>query len=68
MEGDKIKKGALGDLLFQAFQIAKAESGCYTEPDWFYSGEIELPNGTKQKIFIQQNETGRYTVMLPEDY
>ena len=36
--------------------------------DYFVSGRIELPSGEKQKIFIAQNETGRFTVMLPEDY
>lgn len=36
--------------------------------DYFISGKIELPDGTQQQIFIAQNETGRFTVMLPEDY
>jgi hypothetical protein len=36
--------------------------------DYFCSGQIELPSGKKQKIFIAQNETGAYTIMLPEDY
>ena len=36
--------------------------------DRFASGRIELPNGGKQNIFIAQNETGRFTIMLPEDY
>ena len=36
--------------------------------DYFCSGQIELPTGKKQKIFIAQNETGAYTIMLPEDY
>ena len=36
--------------------------------DSFCSGQIELPTGKKQKIFIDQNETGAYTIMLPEDY
>ena len=52
------------DLLNQAAQIIK--SG--VKGDWFYSGIIELPDGTKTKIFISQNETGRFTAMLPEDY
>jgi hypothetical protein len=36
--------------------------------DSFACGKIELPNGAKQQIFIAQNETGRYTIMLPQDY
>jgi hypothetical protein len=36
--------------------------------DYFAEGRIELPDGSKQLIYIAQNETGRYTVMLPEDY
>lgn len=52
------------DLLNQALQIIKqGERG-----DWFYSGKIETPNGLKQKIFIAQNETSKFTIMLPEDY
>jgi hypothetical protein len=35
--------------------------------DYFVSGKIELPNGQKQTVFIEQNDTGRYTIMIPED-
>jgi len=59
---------AIIDLLQQSILIVKKKSNNFKEHDWFYSGKIELPNGTKQKIFIQQNETGKYTIMLPEDY
>jgi len=52
------------DLITQAAQIFKRKP----EGDYFVSGTIELPSGQKQKIFIAQNETGRYTAMLPEDY
>ena len=52
------------DLLNQAVQIVRR--ACVQ--DWFYSGVIELPNGTRQKIFIEQNETGRFTLLLPEDH
>jgi hypothetical protein len=50
------------------YQIVKERSLNYTRPDTFYDGEIELPFGNKQKIFIALNETGRYTIMKPEDY
>ena len=52
------------DLLLQAAQIFKRRA----PKDHFASGSIELPTGQKQKIFIAQNETGRFTAMLPEDY
>ena len=54
----------LTDLIIQAAQIFKRKP----DDDYFVSGSIELPSGQKQKIFIAQNETGRYTAMLPEEY
>ena len=39
-----------------------------TESRGFYSGDIELPSGEQQKVFIEQNNSGGYTVMLPEDH
>ena len=55
------------DLLNQSLQIVKKATKGY-EPDTFFSGNIELPCGEKQQVFIQQNETGKFTIMLPEDY
>jgi len=52
------------DLITQATHIFQKKPA----DDYFVSGTIELPSGQKQKIFIAQNETGRYTAMLPEDY
>ena len=54
----------ISDLIVQAVQIFKRKP----TDDYFVSGSIELPSGQKQKIFIAQNETGRYTAMLPEEY
>ncbi len=51
------------DLLNQALTICKG-----TDADHFYSGRIEFPDGARRKIFIAQNETGRFTIMLPGDY
>ena len=72
MEEDKgdsrIRMPNIVDLLNQANQIVKNKSKNYTEADTFFSGDIELPSGSKQQIFIQQNETGKFTIMLPEDY
>lgn len=52
------------DLIVSALKIYAKKP----KDDYFVSGRIELPNGSKQEIFIAQNETGRYTAMLPEDY
>jgi hypothetical protein len=52
------------DLLNQTIQIWRKKAPGET----FASGRIELPNGEKQKVFVAQNETGRYTVMAAEDY
>ena len=64
----RIRMPNIVDLLNQANQIVKNKSKNYTEADTFFSGDIELPSGSKQQIFIQQNETGKFTIMLPEDY
>lgn len=56
------------DLMVQATGIVGKQSKDFTVPDHFFSGTIELPSGCKQQIFICQNETGRFTLMLPEDY
>lgn len=36
--------------------------------DSFLSGYMQSPNGERFKVFAQQNSTGRWTLMLPEDY
>jgi len=54
----------MSDLITQGLRIFSKKPAA----DWFVSGIIELPSGQKQKVFIAQNETGRYTLMLPEDY
>lgn len=54
----------LRDLLEQSLRVFRKKPS----DDYFVSGVIELPSGSKQKIFIAQNESGRYTIMLPEDY
>ena len=59
----KINIPNIQDLLTQAIDHMTKKG-----KDTFYSLKIELPNGEKTKIFIAQNETGKFTVMLPEDY
>ena len=60
----KINIPNITDLIIQAAHIFQHKS----DIDTFISGTIELPSGQKQRIFIAQNETGRFTVKLPEDY
>jgi len=68
LKDSKINIPNLLDLLNQAQQIVKKATNNFTAFDTFFSGSIELPSGDQQKIFIGQNETGKFTIMLPEDY
>ncbi len=61
--GIKFNVPNLLDVLNQSVQIIKKNP-----PDTFYSGSIEVFDGTKKKVFIGQNGTGQFTLMLPEDY
>ena len=65
---DTVNLPNLLDLLNQSLAIVCRESNNFTKHDWFFSGEIELPSGTKQQVFICQNETAKYTIMTPSDY
>lgn len=56
------------DLLNQCLNIVKTKSNGFKDFDHFFSGKIELPNGSKQEVYISQNDTGKFTLMLPEDY
>jgi hypothetical protein len=67
-EDDTVNLPNLLDLLNQSLQIVKRESKNFTKHDWFFEGQIELPSGTKQQVFICQNETAKYTIMTPSDY
>ncbi|MCA9496604.1 MAG: hypothetical protein KC589_06675 [Nanoarchaeota archaeon] len=67
-EGGIINLPNLIDLLNQSLEIVKKASKNFENYDYFFSGEIELPSGQKQKIFIQANEIGKFTIMLLEDY
>jgi len=64
----RIRMPNIVDLMNQANQIVKTKSKNFSEFDSFYSGKIELPSGTMQEIFIEQNETGKFTILLPEDH
>ena len=65
---DKVNVASVYDLLRQCLHIVKEKSNNFKDFDTFFSGIIELPSGEKQKVFIGQNETGKFTIMLPEDW
>lgn len=67
-ESDNIKIPCIVDLLQQALNIVKNASKDLNNLDDFYSGAIELPSGDKTVIWIEVNETGRMTLLLPEDH
>ena len=56
------------DLLNQSLEIVRKKSKNFTEHNWFFEGEIELPSVNRQQVFIEQNETGKYTILLPSDH
>lgn len=58
----------LAELLDQALRIVASASNGFTDAkEVQYSGNIELPNGEQQEIFIRMNEHGKYILMTKED-
>jgi hypothetical protein len=58
----KINSCNLRDLVIQLLhKIGKKQ-------DTFYEVSVEAPSGSRIKVFVAQNESGRYTAMLPGDY
>jgi hypothetical protein len=55
------------DLIIQANAIVTVNKTSTVPVDTFFSKEIKFPDGTFQRILIAQNETGKFTIMLPED-
>ena len=55
------------DLLNQCNQLVRRVSDNFQNFDTFFEGQIELPSGKKQTVFIGINETEKFTIMLPED-
>lgn len=68
LKDDKINIPNILDLLNQCIQIVKQKSENFTVEDTFYSGQVEFPDGVKREVFIALNETGKFTIMMPEDY
>jgi hypothetical protein len=66
----KVRIVNLLDLLNQSNEIVRKATKGFKEEyfDTFFSGDIELPSGKKQQIFIELNETNKFTILLPEDH
>lgn len=56
------------DLLIQSHEIIRKQSETTQKFKCFYVGEIELPSGEIQTVFIEMNELSQFTVLLPEDH
>ena len=65
---DVINVSSMVDLLEQAKKIVL--KGIYNnlQEDSFYCGDIRKHNGDMVKIFIEMNETGKLTLLLPSDH
>lgn len=64
----EIKIRALQKLLNDCQEHMRKKSKDFQEFDYFFSDSFFLPSGVKKKLFICQNETGKYTIMYPSDY
>ena len=61
LEAGTVLTQNIRDLLIQCLKkMSKTK-------DTFYNVSIEFPDGSRGKVFIVENETGYFTVMLPED-
>jgi hypothetical protein len=67
-ENGKVRIVNLLDLLNQCNEIVKKATNGFKDFDSFFSGNIEMPSGQKQKVFIGLNDLNKFTIMLPEDY
>ena len=69
MDGRKINHPALCDLLNQIQDQIRRKTANFKKFDSFFSCEgVEFPNGGIGTVFVGQNESGKFTLMLPEDY
>ena len=65
---DVINTSMLLDLIEQAKRIVLNKIQETLSDDHFYSGVVRSSKNESIRIFICQNETGLYTLMLPSDY
>ncbi len=57
-----------GSTVGKAAWLYELEAMKNTTQNWFYSGEVEFPDGKTREVYIELNETERYTVLLPEEH
>jgi hypothetical protein len=55
-------------LLNQCANLVHQLSKSYSKYNSFFKGMIELPNECVKEAFMCENEIGKFTIMLPEDY
>lgn len=68
-KGDTPNIPNIVDLLQQCYVFLKNKTLNFKrEIDYFYVLEIELPSGQIQTVNLEFNETGKFTIMLPEDH
>ncbi len=65
---DVINVSQMIDLLEQARRIVVQSIETKMQEDDFYCGDIRKHNGQRIKIFIETNETGKLTLLLPSDH
>jgi hypothetical protein len=69
LQDDKVIIPDLLNLLYQSLNIVWENSNEFKDRlDPFYAGDIELPDGKKQQIFLELNGIGKYTIRLPEGH
>jgi hypothetical protein len=62
-EDGTVRKVNVMDLLNQATHLWYDR-----KEDWMHVFRIEFPDGQKREVWMEQNETGKFTLMLPEDH
>lgn len=67
-ENGIIKIPNLLDLLNQCANLVHKLSENYSKYEPMFKGKIEFPSGEQKEIWICENEIGKFTIMLPEDY
>ena len=65
---DVINISMMLDLIEQSKRIVLRGIEANLQEDSFYCGDVRKHNGERIKIFIEMNETGKLTLLLPSDH
>jgi hypothetical protein len=70
MDGDKSQTDKLvSNLIHQVIlEIKKQYQKANKKMDWFYEVIVKDFKSNDCRLFVAQNETGKYTIMRPSDY